>query len=111
LPARRTAYCSDAHAREFVRNHVWSAARQAARRRAKWTCQRCGFRPAEVRRDPDARKAFRRHELRLEVNHILPLRGAYRVVTCANHLTNLEVLCHRCHNAATAAQRRTAGAR
>ena len=106
LSNRRTAYCCDAHAREFVRNHVWSAAKRTARRRAKWSCQRCGFKPAEVRKDPVARKAYRRHELRLEVNHILPLRGTYRGVTCANHLSNLEVLCHRCHLAVTAEQRR-----
>jgi hypothetical protein len=54
-----------------------------------------------------ARKAFSRYELRLEVNHIQPLRGSYRVVTCSNHLDNLEVLCHRCHVVATAAQRQS----
>src|SRR5438105_4113058 len=69
LPARRTAYCSDKHAREFERNHVWSAARRVARRRAKWTCERCGFKPSEIRKDPAARAAFSRLELRLEVNH------------------------------------------
>ena len=53
---------------------------------------------------------YARHELRLEVNHILPLRGNYRGVTCANHLTNLEVLCHRCHVIATAEQRRVIAA-
>ena len=110
LSARRTAYCSDAHAREFVRNHVWGDARRTARRRAKWSCQRCGFRPGGIRKDPEARKAYARHELRLEVNHILPLRGNYRGVTCANHLNNLEVLCHRCHVIATAEQRRVIAA-
>src|SRR3954463_14756351 len=87
LSGRRTAYCSDAHAREFVRNHVWAAARRAARRRAKWTCQRCGLKPATIRRDRSARREYSRHELRLEVNHIVPLRGSYRGVTCSNHLT------------------------
>jgi 5-methylcytosine-specific restriction endonuclease McrA len=105
LPAKRTAYCSDSHAREFVSNHVWGAARRVARRRAKWTCQRCGFKPATIRKDPEASKAYSRLDLRLEVNHILPLRGSYRGVTCSNHLTNLEVLCHRCHLVETAAQR------
>ena len=106
LTARRTAYCSDAHAREFARNHVWADARRSARRRAKWCCQRCGFKPGDIRKDVTARKAYARHELRLEVNHIEPLRGTYRVVTCSNHLTNLEVLCHRCHVAVTTEQRR-----
>ena len=110
LPPKRTAYCSDAHAREFTRNHVWLDARRSARRRARWACQRCGFKPGEIRKDPEARKAFPRHELRLEVNHIEPLRGAYRGVTCSNHLSNLEVLCHRCHLAATAEQRLAARA-
>jgi ribosomal protein S14 len=106
LAGRRTAYCSDSHAREFQRNHVWSEARRAARRRARWACQRCGFKPAEIRKNPIARSAFRRYELRLEVNHIQPLAGSYRGVTCLNHQANLEVLCHRCHVEATGGQRR-----
>jgi len=105
LPPRRTAYCSDRHAREFERNHVWLHARRAARRRARWACERCGFKPSEVRKDPAARRAYARHELRLEVNHILPLVGSYRSVTCLNHQTNLEVLCHVCHLAVTKEQR------
>jgi len=111
LSGRRTAYCSDAHAREFVRNHVWADARRTARRRAKWSCQRCGFKPGSIRKDPVARQTYSRHELRLEVNHIVPLRGSYRGVTCSNHLTNLEVLCHRCHLVATAEQRLIAGSK
>ena len=109
LPLRRTAYCSDQHAREFERNHVWSAARRAARRRARWTCQRCGFKPNEIKKDVTARLAYARHELRLEVNHIQPLLGAYRGVTCLNHLSNLEVLCHQCHVTATGEQRLSMG--
>jgi hypothetical protein len=105
LPPRRTAYCCDKHAREFERNHVWSAARIAARRRAGWSCQRCGLKPSQVRKDPQARAAFSRRELRLEVNHIQPLLGSYRRVTCLNHQSNLEVLCHRCHAAVTKGQR------
>jgi hypothetical protein len=105
LPPRRTAYCCNKHAREFERNHVWFAARQAARRRAKWACEQCGFKPTQVRKDPQARSGFLRHELRLEVNHIHPLAGAYRGVTCLNHQSNLEVLCHRCHVAMTSEQR------
>jgi hypothetical protein len=111
LLGRRTAYCSDAHAREFVRNHVWADARRMARRRAKWACQRCGLKPSQIRKDPIARNQYSRHELRLEVNHILPLRGSYRGVTCSNHLSNLEVLCHRCHLLTTAEQRRGIAAR
>ena len=105
LPPRRTAFCSDGHAREFERNHVWFQARRAARRRAKWACERCGFKPAAVRRDPVERRRYARHELRLEVNHITPLAGAYRTVNCGNHQANLEVLCHACHVVTTAGQR------
>ena len=105
LPPRRTAYCSDRHAREFERNHLWFAARRVARRRAGYACERCGFRPTDVRRDPEARRRFRRHELRLEVNHVVPLAGAYRLVSCANHQANLEVLCHACHALVTTAAR------
>lgn len=105
LPARRRAYCSDAHARQFTRNHVWLEARKAARRRARWACERCGFKPSTVKKDAVARTLYARVELRLEVNHILPLGGAYRGVTCLNHQTNLEVLCHRCHVAVTETQR------
>jgi hypothetical protein len=109
LPPRRTAYCSDRHAREFERNHVWLYARRAARRRARWACERCGFKPSEIRKDPIVRRAYSRHELRLEVNHIAPLVGSYRSVTCLNHQTNLEVLCHRCHLEVTRGQREGGG--
>lgn len=105
LEGRRTAYCSEQHAKEFQRHHVWADARRYARRRAKWTCERCGFKPNEVKKDPLRRLLFTRHELRLEVNHIQPLGGRYRGVTCLNHQENLEVLCHRCHVQATGALR------
>jgi hypothetical protein len=110
LPPRRTAFCSDKHAVEFERNHVWMAARRAARRRARWACERCGFKPSEARKDPEARRRYSRAELRLEVNHIAPLAGSYRTVTCLNHQSNLEVLCHRCHLLATREQRTAASA-
>jgi hypothetical protein len=105
LEGRRTAYCSDKHANEFQRNHVWADARRYARRRAKWACERCGFKPNEIKKDPERRLIYTRHELRLEVNHIQPLGGRYRGVTCLNHQENLEVLCHRCHVRATGAVR------
>jgi len=105
LPSRRTAYCSNAHARQFQRDHVWLIARQVARRRARWSCERCGFKPSAARKDPATRREYTRAELRLEVNHIRPLTGSYRGVTCHNHQSNLEVLCHRCHLEATKGQR------
>lgn len=105
LPDRRKAYCSDKHATEFQSDHVWSAARRVARRRARWACQRCGFKPSVIKKDPVAKLAYSRHELRLEVNHIAPLTGSYRGVTCLNHQSNLEVLCHKCHVETTNGQR------
>lgn len=108
LEGRRTAYCSDAHARAFEAQHVWPAARRLARRRARWACQRCGFKPSAVRKDPAQLALYSRHELKLEVNHIEALRGTYRFVSCLNHAENLEVLCHRCHVAWTNEGRRAA---
>lgn len=109
LAGRRTAYCSDAHAREFEAQHLWPVARRVARRRARWACQRCGFKPSAIRKDPARAAEFARHELRLEVNHIEALRGSYRFVSCLNHADNLEVLCHRCHVETTNAGRPRAG--
>ncbi len=97
LSGRRTAYCSDAHARAFEAEHLWPEARRRARRRARYACQRCGFKPSAVRSDPAQARGYARHELKLEVNHIVALRGRYRFVSCLNHADNLEVLCHRCH--------------
>jgi hypothetical protein len=105
LPSRRSAYCSDAHARTFQADHVWMLARNTARRRARWSCERCGFKPSLIRKDRIARAQFSRAELKLEVNHIQPLVGGYRSVNCLNHQSNLEVLCHRCHIEATQEQR------
>jgi hypothetical protein len=107
LEGRRSAYCSDKHARKFQRDHVWAVARRAARRRAKWACERCGMKPADIRKDPERRAIYSRHQLRLEVNHIQPLGGRYRGVTCLNHQSNLEVLCHNCHVGATGVLRQT----
>ena len=107
LDGRRTAYCSDKHARLFQRDHVWADARRYARRRAKWACERCGFKPGDVRKDPQRRRLYARHVLRLEVNHIQALGGRYRGVTCLNHQENLEVLCHSCHVQMTGAARVT----
>jgi hypothetical protein len=111
LSGRRTAYCSDAHARAFEAAHLWPVARRLARRRARYACQRCGFKPSAVRRDRELARQYLRHELKLEVNHIEALRGAYRFASCLNHADNLEVLCHRCHVAATNAARRASNAR
>lgn len=87
---RRTAFCSDAHAREWERNHRWNRARAYAKRRARYRCQRCG-----------AGK-----EAGLEVNHVVPVNGAGYGDGCPqHHQENLEVLCHDCHVRTTNEQR------
>ena len=55
-----------------------------------------------------AAKIRRAHPTRaLEVNHIVPRKGAGYSFGCWNHLDNLETLCHACHVKVTNAQRRS----
>ena len=57
-------------------------------------------------RDACARDYYRRHgKSILEVNHIQPVNGNRKAVSCASHLENLETLCHDCHVAVTKQQR------
>ena len=113
LPSRRRTWCSDACADDFWRNHWWSLARRAAKRRDRYRCRHCGQpqppRPSRRRfpREADFRAAMRtwrseRKTRRLEVNHRLPARGAHRSLSCLHHLDNLETLCTGCHRAVTA---------
>jgi 5-methylcytosine-specific restriction endonuclease McrA len=92
LPKGRRSWCSDRCRRTFSRNHWWPRASSAALRRDKYACVRCGERR------------------RLEVNHIEPIRGGPRTMSCLNHLDNLETLCHACHLIVTAQQFRPARA-
>jgi 5-methylcytosine-specific restriction endonuclease McrA len=83
LPEGRRMWCRDRCATAFWKNHWWSRARRAAKRRDKYACVRCGGgRP-------------------LEVNHITPCLGAHGAISCAHHLVNLETLCVPCHRAHT----------
>jgi hypothetical protein len=84
--------------RAWQRNHVWRFARSAARRRAKYRCERPGC--AAERRD-------------CEVNHRAPRNGGGYGVGCHHHLASdargeggLEVLCRAHHAQLTAAQAR-----
>ena len=93
---RRRTWCSNKCAREWQRNHIWRFARSAAKRRAKYRCQRLGC--TAERRD-------------CEVNHINPRNGAGYGPGCHHHLNpdrhgigGLEVLCHAHHAEVTAAQ-------
>ena len=86
VPKGRRMWCQDRCATAFWKNHWWSRARRAAKRRDKYVCMRCGGgRP-------------------IEVNHIVPCLGAHGTLSCAHHLANLETLCVPCHRAHTAAQ-------
>lgn len=93
-PARKR-WCSDKCANAYGKNHWWTDARKAAKRRDKYRCVRCGAdrngntptggqRPAKLRG--------------LNVHHIVPAEGRHSITDCAHHLTNLETLCKVCHN-------------
>jgi hypothetical protein len=93
---RRKTWCSDKCRLMWERNHVWSKARSAARRRGKYQCGRCGAHKTETG---------------IEVNHIHPVAAHAdathgRQPSCAHHQSNLEVLCHACHVVETSRQRK-----
>jgi 5-methylcytosine-specific restriction endonuclease McrA len=95
LTGRRTVWCSDACSRAYWANHIWTAARGAAKKRDGHKCVTCGA-PADGIGTGVA----------LEVNHIDPRNGAGYGTGCWNHLDNLETLCHACHVKVTNQQAR-----
>ncbi|NNN05611.1 MAG: hypothetical protein HKL90_06895 [Elusimicrobia bacterium] len=114
LPPGRRAWCGKVCADEFWKNHWWTLARRAAKRRDRRRCVRCGAAPPprpSARNFPtrDAHRAAlrawrgRRRDERLEVNHILPCRGTHGTLSCRHHLDNLETLCVACHRRHTSA--------
>jgi hypothetical protein len=121
LPLGRRRWCRDACSEAFWKNHWWSLARQAAKRRDRWRCVRCG-RAAPKR--PSAHAFAAREEYlaafrgwraarktgRLEVNHREPCAGLHGTLSCLHHLDNLETLCVPCHRLHTAALPRARGA-
>jgi 5-methylcytosine-specific restriction endonuclease McrA len=127
LPPRAQKWCLEHRGGMFVwqANHMWSEARDLAIRAA---CQRKHTTPSW---EPDEAPRHRPWltgsrgkgfpELACqpvcamcgevteapEVDHIVPMNGDVRhVADCRNHQTNLRVLCHDCHKARTAQQRR-----
>ncbi|MFZ9911986.1 MAG: hypothetical protein ACO3F1_07940, partial [Ilumatobacteraceae bacterium] len=87
--ARRRTWCGNACARAYQRNHIWRFARSAAKRRAKYFCER-----------PDC-TAERRD---CEVNHRTAREGGGYGPGCHHHLSpdqnglgGLEVLCRAHH--------------
>jgi hypothetical protein len=104
------AWCSAACADRITYDHLWTWARSRAVKENAASergphCERC--------RRPRVAMAIAREygidacDGPLEVNHIAPLVGAYRSWSCLNHRENLEVVCHGCHKAITAQQRRS----
>lgn len=92
LVGRQKRWCGKKCALAYRRQHSWTHARTAARRRDGYRCRHCGT----GRENP---------ECHLEVNHIMPLNGKGYGWSCAHHLENLEVLCRACHRKVTAKQR------
>jgi hypothetical protein len=124
LEGKRTSWCSDDHYRRFAEQHDWKVVARAAIARDGATCRRCGAKgkddllagmlraESRVRRrrlDEYELAAFdrfgalldrlnaERARVRLEVNHVDPLRGGRVWVDCAHHLDGVETLCHSCH--------------
>lgn len=119
-----TPWCGIRCEDEYRRNHWWDHAREAAVVRDGGCCVRCGLGPAAVTEAKlllralipmgpvDAARLWRTPAFRalkeaavLEVNHVVPRRGAGYHAGCHHHLDVLETLCHRCHVAATNVQR------
>lgn len=116
LTGRRRTWCSDRCGDTFWKNHWWSLARRAAKRRDKYRCTKCGHalpkRPARItyRTEAAYKTAMRtwraeRKVGRLEVNHIEAANGRHTELSCVHHLKNLETLCVACHALHTATLR------
>jgi len=102
--SRSRRWCGKKCAGQTTLRHYWPAARSAAlarNRRAGGCCNHCGA--VDPGKRPDGKRY--RYRSRFEVNHIVPLEGAYRGWSCLNHPDNLETLCHSCHLRVTNAQR------
>jgi hypothetical protein len=107
-------WCSITCEQQYLRNHNWNMARQAALERDDHCCVKCGWMPeacgyldngqfvlwsrSNLTLEPEANW--------LEVNHIIPRRGAGYDFGCHHHLATLETLCHQCHVKVTRRQRR-----
>lgn len=87
LRGRRTAWCSTKCRKGVEDNHLYTLARARTKRRDKYACVKCGSKKL------------------LECNHIVPVNGKRESWSCTNHQSNLETLCHSCHQTVTAQQR------
>lgn len=95
LTGRRTRWCSNECANAFGRNHWWSAASAAAKRRDSHRCVECGSGPGAI--DTGEWASVRRKPVRLEVHHRVPVLGRHDKSGCHHHLDGLVTLCAPCH--------------
>ena len=96
LTGRRTAWCSDACAAEFGRNHWWTSASRAARRRDDSRCVECARDPRDVYAEKIAAgwtERDARRFLTLQVHHRIPVLGRHGETGCHHHLDGLETVC------------------
>lgn len=90
LTGKQKRWCSKACYAVPGENHSWGDARRAALRRDLFMCQNCGISGRNVK---------------LEVNHIVPILGKHNENGCHHHQQNLETLCRPCHLEVTKQQR------
>lgn len=124
-----SGWCGHRCQDDYRRNHWWDHARAAAIVRDGNRCVRCRRGPetvtlaklllrALIPMGPvEAARLWRTPEWAqlsqswaLEVNHVVPRRGAGYHAGCHHHLQALETLCHGCHAVVTAEQQRLLGA-
>lgn len=86
LRGRQQRWCSQECADSFGRNHWWTWASPAAKKRDGMACTICGSTE------------------RLETDHITPCLGRHSDSGCHHHLDGLRTLCHDCHLTVTAEQ-------
>jgi predicted HNH restriction endonuclease len=101
LAGRRTVWCSDACDLEYGRQHAWTRASYAAKKRDGFRCRRCERRPGDPR-------PGRVRVVHLEVHHVTPVLGQHGVFSCLHHLDGLVTLCSDCHLEVHAALRAAA---
>lgn len=109
----KRSWCAAECQKVYERNHYWNYARDAAVKRDKYRCVKCGWSPEFYDQLANGQYIFwsRTWLLKhgntnwLEVNHITPRGGAGYGTGCWNHLAGLETLCHKCHVKVTHRQR------
>ena len=107
-------WCSSTCRLFVARNHYWTQARayalhlnhKAANDESSHELLRLAYRCARCKHLFEGTRSVYRADLhRPEVNHIKPLYGSGYGPGCHHHQSNLQVLDHQCHLAATAEQR------